>query len=686
MPYLVMGEIPDSQNRALIPSRKMEEKGLYFLLISSSGKAENKYTLGLLVGSLKSRLPFSATDPASSTSRGHSHQIAPGVVIETFSLPVQGDGAPPEISRIVSAVLGSMGISSFGSGNEGFDNREREHSSQRTERTSGASSLLDSIHLQSEQTGMRGPSDRPHGAVGHSAAFSLGALSPNGIPDSLSTLTQYLGNMRREFEAIGRDRVNSGQDGASQVSEERSSQSAAGTRQGFPTPASLAEVVLSARQLLTEQAAETMLQLVRQLENQVNVTDSSTRVSSQASAMRTGALIHNLGSFLLELGRTIMTLRLGQTPSEAVVNAGPAVFISPTGPNPIMVQPLPFQVGTSFGSIPMGSVHPGSGLVNGLGTGFLPRRIDIQIRRGSPTATVNANHEEHGNTQGPSGQRNTATPTNSSSENPVNQGTQRASDGPAFAGESGVRVVPLRTMVAAVPGPFSRLSSDSSGNSVGLYYPVLGRFQHVASGHASAERGTQASGERHSAHPTLDSAAQQRPPGDPARDGSLPTPNLRQHEPVNARSVSINILSAGGMQSNLESDRQIPSSVMQFIRSLFPGGEIHVEDGNSEGTAAGSEPDQPRTSGGAESGSEAEPRASEEGIYFSSLLHQIMPLISQQSGSESDVAPPEQANASEAENSNFGTSRQAESSNAGTSRRQGDCESGSPSSKRRKVE
>lgn len=55
-------------------------------------------------------------------------------------------------------------------------------------------------------------------------------------------------------------------------------------------------------------------QLVRQLENQVNVTDSSTRVGSQASAMRTGALIHNLGSFLLELGRTIMTLRLGQTP------------------------------------------------------------------------------------------------------------------------------------------------------------------------------------------------------------------------------------------------------------------------------------------------------------------------------------------------------------------------------------
>lgn len=39
----------------------------------------------------------------------------------------------------------------------------------------------------------------------------------------------------------------------------------------------------------------------------------------------------------------------------------------------------------------------------------------------------------------------------------------------------------------------------------------------------------------------------------------------------------------------------------------------------------------------------------------------------------------------QAENSNVGTSHQAESSNTGTSRRQGDCESGSPSSKRRKV-
>ncbi|XP_062078249.1 ubiquitin-like domain-containing protein CIP73 isoform X2 [Humulus lupulus] len=669
----------------------------------SAYHVEDGHTLHLVV-----RQPYStppeglsnhpATDPASSSSRSHSTHIAPGVVIETFSLPVQGDGAPPEISRILSAVLGSIGISSVGSGSEGMDNRE--HGPQRSERTSGASSLLDSLHLQSDQSGARIPSDRSHGigTFGHSSAFSLGSqLPPHVIPDSLTTLTQYLSNMRREFDAIGRDGGNSRQASASNASEDTSSQSATGTRQGLPTPASLAEVMLSARQLLTEQASESLLQLVRQLENQVNVTDPSLRLNTQTSTMRTGALFHSLGAFLLELGRTMMTLRLGQTPSEAVVNAGPAVFISPTGPNPIMVQPLPFQVGTSFGAIPMGAVHPGSGLVNGLGNGLLPRRIDIQIRR------ANVNRQEQGNGQQPSGQQNPAT--SSGGENPVNQGTSRVSDTPGFAGESAVRVVPLRTMVAAVPGPFGRLPSDPSGNSMGLYYPVLGRFQHVASGHVTGERGTQASGEHHAAHATglhpeqqsTESAAQQRA-GDSARDGPVPTPNARQQESLNARSVSINILSAGGMQNNADSDRQIPSNVMQFIRNLFPGGEIHVEDGSSEGAAAGSYPDQARTSSGTqnEPEPEAEPRPSEEGIFFSNLLRQIMPVISRQAGSESDTVHPEQASASElvtaqysstqAEASNAGTSHQAENSTVGASRRHDDCESSSPNSKRQKME
>ena len=39
---------------------------------------------------------------------------------------------------------------------------------------------------------------------------------------------------------------------------------------------------------------------------------------------------------------------------------------------------------------------------------------------------------------------------------------------------------------------------------------------------------------------------------------------------------------------NTESERQIPSSVLQFLRTFFPGGEIHVEDSSVQGTTAGS--------------------------------------------------------------------------------------------------
>ncbi|KAJ0794299.1 hypothetical protein HanOQP8_Chr01g0038431 [Helianthus annuus] len=113
--------------------------------------------------------------------------------------------------------------------------------------------------------------------------------------------------------------------------------SAAG-QSGLPTPAALSEVTQSTRQLLVEQAGECLTQLTRQLGDQTNVTDPVARLRMQSNALRSGALLQNLGAFLLELGRTTMTLRLGQSPTEAVVNAGPAVFISTSGPNPIMVQ------------------------------------------------------------------------------------------------------------------------------------------------------------------------------------------------------------------------------------------------------------------------------------------------------------------------------------------------------------
>ncbi|MBA0722529.1 hypothetical protein Golax_003202 [Gossypium laxum] len=610
-----------------------------------------------------SALLFAANDPASGTSRGHSNH-APSFVIETFNVPDQGDGVPPEISRqIVSAVLGSFGFANMASGNTGSDARER---------TSGGSGMPDSSQAQTEQASTTSQSDRAHSAFGLPAAVSLGSMQPPVIPDSLATLSQYLSHIRNEFDALGRAGGNDSQTAPMSRTGSRDSNSASNSgtvHEGLPTPASLAEVLLSTRQMLIEQAGESVQQLARQLEDQVNVTDPSARLIAQTNALRTGALLHNLGSLLLELGRTTMTLRLGQTPSEAVVNAGPAVFISPSGPNPLMA--LPFQPGTSFGAIPVGTVQPGSGLVNGLGTGFVPRRIDIQIRRGSSMATPNTREEHPPNQSGQSNQS-----MGSDSENRSSQTTSRVSDTPSFAGESGVRVVPIRTMVAAVPAPLGRLPSESSGNSVGVYYPLLGRLQNIAPGHVSGERGPQASGEHPSsgAQPEQlripESAVQHQSSEESARDGSLPNANSRQQERPNTRSVNISILAAGRSQNNQDSERQSPSNVLQFLRTIFPVGEIQVEEASSQGTARDSVRGQAEASNVAPA---AETSITNQGVFLSNLLHQIMPYISQHAGSQRST--PEEAT----------TSAPADLSSTGNSRRPNDTEQNPPNSKRQKV-
>jgi len=165
---------------------------------------------------------------------------------------------------------------------------------------------------------------------------------------------------------------------------------------------------------------------------------------------------------------------------------------------------------------------------------------------------------------------------------------------------------------------------------------------------------------------------------------SFPTPYLRQQEPSNAHSGNINILSADGTQNSQESDGHLPNSVMQFLRTLFPGGEIHVEEASSEGTGRGSVSEHVGTSGGVVNAPEAEPRASDEGIFLSNLLHQIIPLISEQAGAEPDARPTEAANASE--NTIPRDSSTQADSDVGTSRRPNDGETSPPNSKRLKME
>ncbi|XP_022937626.1 large proline-rich protein bag6-B-like isoform X2 [Cucurbita moschata] len=627
----------------------------------SAYHVEDGHTLHLVV---RQPLPLSETlsnrsetDPNSSTSRVHSNQVAPGVVIETFSMPVQGDGASPEINRIVSAVLSSIGLSTSGT------DVVREIDQLRSGERVIAAGVIDLSQHQSGDDGPRLLSDRFHGTSRHPSIPSLGSFPPPAIPDSLTTLSHNLSSMRRDFENIGRVGRNNSQEanthGAAEESNSNSSSRPSTAQESFPTPASLAEVMLSTRQMLIEEVSASLFQLARQLENHRNVTDPTLRMNTQSSAWRSGVLFNNLGAYLLELGRTMMTVRMGQNPSEAVVNAGPAVFISQTGPNPIM--PLPFQQNASLGPVPMRAMQPSSALIHGLGSGFLPRRIDIQIRRGSSTTAPNGNPEEQrSGAQQPLGQQQAArgaseNPTGQAargaSENPTGQAATSAIEGPSMERESGVRVMPISSMVAALPGTFSHLPSDSSGNSIGLYYPVLGRLPHPASGNARPELGSRASSEHRSSdlqsdqHTMLESVAEQQNVEEAARDD--------------------------GIQNNMESEGHVPSNVVQFLQTLFPGGEINIEDGSFQ-----------EISGSAVNVQESEPRTTGEGMFLSNFFHQIMPFTSRR-GNESNV-PSGEANTSERRNISDSSAQASSNGDAETSRRRTDGEAGAPSSKRQK--
>lgn len=660
----------------------------------SAYHVEDGHTLHLVVreptSSSSQSLPADpGFDRPSNGNHGQFYQVAPGIVVETFNMPGQGDRVLPDISRIISAVLGSIGVTNPGNGTEGTGGI-RDHG-DRPSATPAMSGTTDSPQIQPAQSGERSQTDRSrlHNAIGIPTAVSFGSIQAPVIPDALTTLSQYLSQMRQEFINSGSVSENNSGFSASHGNgyEFVSSAQSVNSHEGLPTPASLAELLSTTRQMLNEQAEECLLQLARQLENQANMTDAVARATAQSGALRNGVLLQNLGAYFLELGRTVSTVRLGRSPSEAVVNAGPAVFISPSGPNPLMVQPLQYQAGPSFGAPVSGTLqsgpgimnglgssfstslsgtsHSGSGLINNVGSGFIPRRIDIQIRRGPST-----HQTELAGSRQSSGQRQSST--NGTGET---QPSSRTSDAPSFNSGSAVQILPFRTMMAAIPD-LNRVSSESPGGSTGMYYPVIGGYPNVASVNLSSRTSNHVSSDSNP-----ESAAYQQNAEDPAGNGQPLASSGGQTEPVVSRTIDINILSTGGIQNDQNSDGQIPPGVLQLLRGLFPGSEFQVESVSSQGATVGSVLEQVRTSN--TTAEEPEPSATEEGIFLSRLLQQIMPLISQDGGAEQSV---ELAGGESSQQKDFPSSSiQVEDSVVGTLRRHGDPDPG-PSPKRRKME
>ncbi|XP_009789081.1 ubiquitin-like domain-containing protein CIP73 [Nicotiana sylvestris] len=571
----------------------------------SAYHVEDGHTLHLVV-----RQPSSESTPdpqgtASASSSGHiqGNRVGPGVVVGTYNLSEHGDGTFPDLNRIISAVLGSFGVASVG--NEGIDLNGLGAASM--------GNMRNSDQLPTEHASTTNQSGSGIGASARATGFPVEALQPPVIPDSLTTLTQYLTNLTEEFRANARRQsdiaLTAGICGADRPDSNAPSHT---TRQrGLPTPASLGEVMLSMQRLLTEQAAECLLQFSKLLENQANITEPTQRLRIQSHALRTGDLFQKLGALLLELGRTTMTLRMGQTADDAVVNAGPAVFVSTAGPNPIMVQPLPFQPGANFGAIPVGTVQNDGGLSGpSIGSGFTPRNIDIRIRTGSFTPST-LNRREPAGSQRPV----QATPAASNGGNPDQETNGGARSSSAM--ESGVRVVPIRTVVTTVPASVGHSASDSSRGSMGLFYPVLARVQHISSRNSNNSAAAQASAVNNSHEveaeqpPNPDSAGERQTSGFAGAEG--------------------NFGSFSELSSSDEFSTQFQSRIDQIYRSFFTGENPHPENvigGNNSATGGSVAAED---IGNSQATAMA---AGEEGVILSNILRHIMPIISESAGTD----------------------------------------------------
>ncbi|XP_073141235.1 uncharacterized protein [Henckelia pumila] len=312
-------------------------------------------------------------DSAAGGSRGRIGQIAHSVVLGTVNVGDSGEAVVPDLSRVIGAVLNSIGIGNLASGMQPNVQAQTSqgHEAEGSQANSGSQSrgVNQSIPWQS-MSGHSNAIPIPLGAMVAVPSLNM------PIPDSLNTLTEYMNRMGLAL---------------SQNAEQRD-QSPAATgdlptielptnARGVPTVEALSIVLRHAQRLLNDHAVAALAHSAGRLEQEGASSDPTVRGQVQTELMRLGVAMQHLGSLFLELGRTILTLRMGQSQTESFVNAGPAVYISPSGPNPIMVQPFPLQTSPLFGGATSGASNPV--LMGPVGVGNGPRNVNIHIHTGA---------------------------------------------------------------------------------------------------------------------------------------------------------------------------------------------------------------------------------------------------------------------------------------------------------------
>ncbi|ESR48547.1 hypothetical protein CICLE_v10000172mg [Citrus x clementina] len=462
--------VPVGQQRLIFRGKVLKDEHLL-----SEYHVENGHTLHLVIRQPAQSQPSSdassgetngnnvtgGSEANANAPRGRMGQVSHSVLLGTFNVGDQGEGIAPDLTRVIGALINSLGIGgqtpATGS-NSGiqFSTLSNIHAQpQQGNETAGSGGHVGNQSQVGNQAQSRQPypgqlSSPPVVQIPQTAgAVPFPSLNVP-IPDSLNTISEFMNHMEQTLSQNGYQPNTS-----STSNEEVPRPELPSNERGLPTPEALNIVLQRAQRLLSGHTVAALSHIAGRLEQEGASSDPNIRGQIQAESVQIGFAMQHLGSLLLELGRVILTLRMGQSPVEFSVNAGPAVYISPSGPNPIMVQPFPIQTSSLFG----GSV-PSSNPMNigPVGVGHAPRNINIHIHAGTALAPVLSTiGTRASNGDGVQGERRNAT---GSTE---------------LAGSGSVRVLPVRNIIAAaVPSrPTAAAISTVAQPGPGLSVPQL---------------------------------------------------------------------------------------------------------------------------------------------------------------------------------------------------------------------
>lgn len=373
--------LPVNQQRLIFRGKVLKDEHLL-----SHYHVENGHTLHL-VERQPNQTHTPATGSGSETASANSNrgnnvgsgaprsrvgQISHSVVLGTINVGDQGgEGISQDITRVIGAVLNS-----FANGGQGTMNAPN---------SAQTSSAPPGNETEGNQAGNQAPSGQafqpfPHVVQIPMAAGAIPVPSFNApIPHSLNTLSVFINRMEHALSQNGYGPNISSTNLGDQRAELPSN------TQGLPTLEALTTVLHRTEQLLSGQAVSALSHIAGRMEREGTSADLGVRGQIQSESVQIGIAMQHLGALLLELGRTMLTLRMGQSSAESVVNAGPAVYISPSGPNPIMVQPFPLQTSSLFGG-PLSSSTPAT--LGPVGVGSAPRNVNIHIHAGASLAPI----------------------------------------------------------------------------------------------------------------------------------------------------------------------------------------------------------------------------------------------------------------------------------------------------------